>query len=243
MSKSINILIVVIISGFLGISCDSGPDFLKSNGKVIEVEVDLDAFHIINAIDEVDIYLSQGPDQKVSLRAQKNMIPKIELSVEEDILTITDKNLFNWLRTPGNPELHITMSDLKRIEMYDYVNIYAVDTLQVSYLRVYTYATGEVNLLLNANKVSLQSDFISVIDVKGKANSLSVKSINDGKILASELIANDINVNHSGSNIIEVFPLSSLTGTLNGTGDLVYFHEPQELDVKVESTGKVYSDF
>ena len=85
MIKRVNILIIVAVFGILGISCDYGPDFLNGNGKIVEVEVDLDEFHTISAIDEVDIYLSQGPDQKVSLRARENMISKIELNVEEKV--------------------------------------------------------------------------------------------------------------------------------------------------------------
>jgi hypothetical protein len=241
MQRFIYIWIISIGFSVLCISCDSGPDFLNGNGKTVEIDIDLDTFHIISAVDEVDIYITQGPEQKVSLRTRENMVSKIGITVKDEILTFTDNNLFSWLRARGNPELHITVKDLRKIEMYDYVNIYALDTLHLSYLRVYTYGTGEVNLLIDANKISLQSDYITVFNIKGHTNNLSIKSKNDGKFFTSELIANDININHSGSNILEVFPVNSLSGTLTGTGDLVYFNTPHELDVIVKSTGQVYS--
>jgi len=116
MKKFVYIWIIVIVS--FGISCDSDPDFLNGNGKTVDVEIDLDPFHTISAIDEVDIYISQGIEQKVSLRARENMIPKMEVDVKDDILTFTDNNLFSWLRARGNPELYITVKDLRKIEMF-----------------------------------------------------------------------------------------------------------------------------
>jgi len=240
MKKSTTILISIITWGLVQFSCDSGPDFLKSSGDPVEVERNLDSFNSISAIDEVDIYISQGPEQRVSIHAGKNIEPKIELTVKDNVLEIYNKNTFNWLREPGNPEIHITIPDIRKLELFDYVNIYALDTLKTSYLRVYTYGTGSVSLLLKAETVSLQSDFISVIEVKGEATDLKLKNISDGKILTRDLIAQNIKVEHTGSNLIEVFPIESLSGTMTGTGDVIYFNKPPLLDVKATGTGRVY---
>jgi len=94
--------------------------------------------------------------------------------------------------------------------------------------------------VLKAETVSLQSDFISVIEVKGEATDLKLKNISDGKILTRDLIAQNIKVEHTGSNLIEVFPIESLSGTMTGTGDVIYFNKPPLLDVKATGTGRVY---
>jgi hypothetical protein len=72
------------------------------------------------------------------------------------------------------------------------------------------------------------------------ANSLRIETISDSKILTGEFKVENIHVDHSGSNRVEVFPIHSLSGILSGTGDLIYYHVPPELNVKTTSSGKAY---
>lgn len=241
MGKRLSIILLIALSVSVLFSCGSGPDFLKSTGEIVHVEVDVDVFNTISAVDEVDIYIYQGVEQKVVIRAGKNLIDKIHLTVADEILTITNKNAFNWVRKKGNPEIHITAPELKRIEVFDFTNVYGIDTLYVSDFEIYSLGTGDITLLLNAGSVNIRSDFISVIDVKGETEYLRVASTKDSKFLLSELKANEVSVGHYGSNRIDVFPVHILRGTIRETGDLFYYNEPEILEVNVYGSGQLIS--
>jgi hypothetical protein len=222
-----------------GCNSENAWDCFKTSGEIIEQEILLDAFHTIEVLDEVDVYLSNSEDQHVIIKAGKNLIPKINLKVKDEILTITNDNSCNWKRSPENPGIYIHSNDVTSIHIYDYINIYAEDTLSQNSLFIFSDGTGNFNMKLDVDSLRIESIYISNFEVSGNTDYLHLNFINDGQYYGKNLKSAFCKINHNGSNRIEVYPIESLKGTLRSTGSLYYYYDPVELDVTVSGIGKL----
>ena len=233
-----------VFVAFLGlsiISCDNenSADCFKKTGDIVTREFPLESFHSIVVIDEMDVYLENGSNQRVEVIAGKNLIPEIHLEVKDSILTITNNNRCNWTRTPGNPGIYIQNDHLRRIEIYDYVNFNAVDSLHLNKLQIFSDGTGNFDMMLDVDSLQIESIYISNFKLAGKTRFLEILVKDDSQLNARGLISDFSVVHHRGSNLIEVFPVEELSGEISSTGNLCYYHVPEFLDVKISHTGKL----
>ncbi len=226
-------------------SCQ-GPgvlDCFESTGPYREKQEDLPSFQKIVAYDNIDIYLLNGTSQEVVIKAGKHLIPHIETTVNNGTLVIRNHNSCNWVRGTGNPGIYIYSDSIKRIETYGFINISTPDTLRINSLQLYTDGTGNFNFNITGDSLFVESTFVSNFYMSGRLNYLSVKFTNDSQFHGKDLLSDNTLITHQGSNSIEVYPLTSLTGTLESTGSLYYYHIPTTLNIKITGTGKLEEKF
>ncbi len=232
---------IIFLTGVLLFSCDNKDalECFKKTGEITEEEFFLDPFAEIVVLDEADIYLQNGPDQKVYIKAGENLISDIHFNVQDCVLTISNKNRCNWVRTPGNPGIYIINSHLNKIEIYDYANFYTVDTLTLHKLSIFSDGTGNFDLLLKSDSLHIESIYISNFKFAGYTNLLTVLLTDDSRFNAKYLISDFNEINHRGSNLIELYPVKSLTGELSSTGSIHYYYIPEFIDMNVMGSGEL----
>ncbi len=231
------ILIIFCTLTFSG--CDSENAFgcFKKPGEIIEQEIQLGSFSIIEAYDEVDIYLLNSTEQRVIIKAGRNLIPQIHLNVEDDILTITNDNSCNWVRSPENPGIYVYSNDISGIGIFDFANIYSEETLNLHKLSIFSDGTGNFDMNIELDSLFVESVYISNFTFNGNTDFLDLLITGDSRFLARNLSAIDIKIDHNGSNRVELYPINKLKGVIQSTGSVYYYHEPETLDVTVRSTG------
>lgn len=234
-------LFLLVCLSFSLFSCDreNAADCFKKTGAITTREFDLQPFHSIVVMDEADIYLGNGTHQQVEIKAGKNLIPEIHFEVQDSILTITNDNRCNWTRTPENPGIYIQNNQLKKIEIYDYVNFYTPDTLHLDRLQIYSDGTGNFDMILDVNSLKIESMYISNYKLTGRVKKLEILFLDDSRLDGKSLVSEFNSIQHKGSNLIELYPIKELTGEISSTGDLCYYHVPVLLDVKINYTGKL----
>ena len=222
-------------------SCDSenALDCFKKPGEIIEQEIQLDSFNSIEAHDEMDIYLVNSNEQKVIIKAGKNLISKIHLNVEQEILTISNDNTCNWVRSPENPGIYIFSNDISSIDIFDFANIISEEPLKLDNLRIFSDGTGNFDMNIDIDSLFVESIYISNFTFTGNAGFIDLILTGDSRFLAGNLLTGDIKINHNGSNRVELYPIDSLKGVIQSTGSVYYYHEPKILDVTVRGAGRL----
>jgi hypothetical protein len=78
---------LVVCLGLSFVSCDNenSADCFKKTGDNVVREFSLESFHSIVVIDEMDVYLENGSNQRVEVIAGKNLIPEIHLEVKDSV--------------------------------------------------------------------------------------------------------------------------------------------------------------
>jgi hypothetical protein len=228
---------VVFVLLFFGCDSNNAPDCFKTTGDIVQQEIQLDDFTSIETLDEIDIYLSGSEEQKVIVKAGENLIPKIHLTVKNKVLTITNDNKCNWRRSPGNPGVYVYSNDLSSISIFDFSNIYTMDTLVLDNLHIYSDGTGNFDMIMNTDSLFIESIYISNFNMTGQTDFLHILFNDDSQFIGKDLKSSYCEISHFGSNRIETYPIVSLTGTVESTGSLYYYNEPDILDVMVYGTG------
>jgi hypothetical protein len=239
MSGRLQTLFLLTCFSLFSCNRDNSADCFKKTGAITTREFALAPFHTIVVIDEADIYLENGTDQQVEIKAGKNLIPEIHFEVEDSILTITNDNRCNWVRTPGNPGIYIRNNQLRKIEIYDFVNFYSPDTLHLNQLQIYSDGTGNFDMMLDVNSLQIESMYISNYKLTGRVQKLEIIFKDDSRLDGKALVSEFNFIQHEGSNLIELFPIKELTGEISSTGDLCYYHVPDFMDVEIKYTGKL----
>jgi hypothetical protein len=230
---------IILTTSCFGCDSENALDCIKITGEIIQQQVQLDYFNAIEALDEIDVYLINSLEQKVVIKTGKNLAPKINLEVKNQLLTITNDNKCNWTRSPQNPGVYIYSNEIISIAIFDYVNIYAEDTLAQRNLSIYSDGTGNFDMKVDLDSLLIESIYISNFHFSGESDYLYLNFINDSQFYGKNLKSVHCNVLHNGSNRIETFPIQSLEGQVQSTGSLYYFNDPEYLNVAVTGSGKL----
>ncbi len=103
------------------------------------------------------------------------------------------------------------------------------------------FTVGDFRLSINSESLDITSNNISSFYIDGEVDDLFVGFFSgSGRFEGENLIAQNVDVNHRGSNDIIVNPQASLTGILRGTGNIISVNEPPIVDVERIYTGQLF---
>jgi len=213
----------------------------SGEAEIVRVEIPQDSvIKRVFFMGESDVYLSYGDEQKIELEFPENLIDDIEFTYDRGNYEMRNLVTCKWRKDNYAPKIYMTLPGATRFDLLEYVNLYCLDTLRYNSVKFYSLGTGDIHLLVNGNKLSIQSDYVADITVKGKVNSLSMYYEELGRFYGEELYANEINIKHNGENTVNLYPVKSLKAQLVNIGDIKIYHKPEILEVTEEDTGRLF---
>lgn len=243
---------IKFIASFLIIllcSCDSknANDCFQTAGAIIQKEVKVGAFSKILATEEVILILKQGTTQQVIIETGENLLNDVEAYVEEGRLILNNNNSCNYVRDYELTKIYVTSPDLTEIRCatnryiksegilaYPNLTILSEDS-QSNYL-----ISGDVELALDSEKVSVVANGTSIFRISGKAMQLSIVfASNNCRFEGGNFIVDQIDLSHSSSNDIIVNPQIALRGIIYSTGDVISKNQPNIIEVEQRYKGKL----
>jgi hypothetical protein len=91
---------------------------------------------------------------------------------------------------------------------------------------------GEFNLNLNVSSLGITVNGIAYFNLRGNVETFNINiAAGDSRIEAEELVAQNVNINHRGSNDVLINPQLKISGVLRGTGDVLSYNRPAEVDI------------
>lgn len=239
--------VYIISIAFLLIGCNKeGAGCFNKAGDIKTVTMEVSSFTAIDVTTNIDVNLVNDGSDRVEVTTGEQLIEGISLKVEEGVLKISNLNTCFWSIGYVHPVVTIRNSNLQKVVQHGYGQVYSKDTLYVDelYLQIED-ASGGFDLLLNASKISLVSNSIGSVVLKGKSNILHANhSWGDGILYASSLLVYDCRISQSGSNRMEINVSNSLTGSINNLGNVYLMgQKPAIQDVALTSEGKIIENF
>jgi putative autotransporter adhesin-like protein len=248
MKRNIQILIFGVLSAFLLlISCNKeGAGCFDKAGNTKTIVRDIGEFTTIDVTSNVDVQLLTEGNDKVEVTAGENLISGISLEVKDGVLKIENRNSCFWSRGYVKPLVSIRNSALEQVFQHGYGRIYCTDTLTISTIKLIVEdASGAIDLILDANSINVVSNNIGPITLTGITNSLSVGHYwSDGILDARNLKTQDCNVNHNGSNRMDVNVTNKLGGSINSIGNVyLYGQSPSIREVILTDEGEIIEKY
>lgn len=244
----IRFFIISILGSLLILaSCNKeGAGCFDKAGEIRTVTVDLPVFTSIDVTTNVDVQLLNSGIDRVEITAGENLLSGIKFKVEDGVLKIENLNSCFWSRGYVSPLVSIRNESLSRVVQHGYGKIYSKDTLSFGEFSIQVEdASGAVDLIVDASYIRVVSNNIGPITLRGNSARLDVGIYwSDGILYVNELIVKDCNVNHNGSNRIEVNVLNNLKGSINSIGSVYLFgQKPTIIDVELTDEGSIIKKY
>ncbi|WPP51420.1 head GIN domain-containing protein [Catalinimonas niigatensis] len=216
-------------------------DCTRKNGVMSETEYSFDPLHGIEVWDGLDVILHPSQEQKVVVKAGKNILPKIQLEEKEGMLTIRDQNTCNWNKSYESREVHLFLPKINMIIQNGYGHISSRDTIFSDSLLIEArVGSGSIDLMVNATQIEVVSSRYGTIILSGTVNTLDVKYLSNNAIFdGRSLKAEHTEIFHKSNNDFHLFPVHSLKGKLLMRGNAYLYKIPEEIDVEDTGQGEI----
>jgi hypothetical protein len=244
-------LVLSSIGLILLISCngDGAPDCFQNTGTIIRDVIPVENFTKITVNENTKLVLKEGSTVSVEVETGEFLRNEVNAEVRDGRLLLTDTNNCNFFRPYGLTTFYVTAPNITEIRsntgfstVSDGVLTYPRITLvSESFNDPENLTTdGEFDLQLASQDVNIVVNGIAYFKLNGSSENFSVVvAAGDSRVEAASLIAQNITLNHRGSNDIFINPRESLTGTIRGTGDVQSYNRPEIVEVEELYKGKL----
>lgn len=248
MKKLINIWVLII---FVSCDSDSAFDCIQAAGNTVQIEIEVTSFEKIIVHRDVELIISEGPEFEVTIESGENLINDIEVNVVNGQLELTDNNSCNFVREYGITKVFVTAPNIMEIRNSSQYEVSSVGILNYPDLKLISedfnalqeFTVGDFRLQVNSTSIQIVSNNISSYYISGQSENLNIGFFaGAGRFEGADLIAQNIDVFHRGSNDMIVNPQQSLTGELRGTGDLISLNQPSIVEVHQFYIGQLIFD-
>lgn len=236
---------------FLLTSCngENAPDCFQNAGDLVLEEVAVPAFNKITVYDNVELILKQGDVTKVEIETGEFLRNEVTAEVVEGRLLLRDDNNCNFTRKYNLTKIFVTAPDIVEVRSStgfpissDGVLVYQNLTLLSESFTVpdAENTSGSFDLEVNSETVRIVSNGISYFKLRGNTENFSIVfAAGDSRLEAKELMADNIILDHRGTNDMLLHPTQTLRGTLRGTGDVISYERPALVEVEEIYKGRL----
>jgi hypothetical protein len=190
---------------------------VEGSGNVVRERRNLGDFNSVEAGGAFLVEVTIGPEFSVEVEGDDNLVPLVDTVVRGDgVLHIESHKGY---RSKNKIKIHITAPDLRGAN-----------------------ASGAAQVTVNGinnEKFAIESSGGSRVNVTGKTGMLSVDISGGAKVLASELIATDGNVDSSGGATTEVNVTNHLNAEASGGSRIYYTGTPAKVDSNTSGGARV----
>ena len=232
------------------ISCEKPSECYESTGDMVTRTIPVNPFTRIKVYRGIAVVITEGAEYKVEVQSGSNLIDNVSVTQNDNQLVLADNTTCNWLREYGQTTVYITTPNLEEIYSKTERNISSNGILTFPILKIYALdkngdgedaaGTGDFYLALNNSQLVIENNNVSRYFISGTTNSAIFNFwAGDGRIDASNLTIQTLNVYHRGSNDMIVRPIQSISGKMVSTGDIILKNNPPIVDVQQLYQGHV----
>ncbi|WP_010228932.1 head GIN domain-containing protein [Gillisia marina] len=244
-------LIFLMLSTFLLSSCDAedAPGCFKKAGEIVQDEVLVETFNEIIVYERVKLFIQQGPVQKVVIETGENLRKDVSVEVINNRLSIRNENSCNLVRDYELTKVYVTIPDLTWLQNSSGSAIETIGTLKLDNLWLRSvnqendlsiHTDGDFILDLDVENLRITNDNVSNYFLTGKVENFIVFFANgDSRLDAPNLIVQNYEIFHRGTNKMILFPVQSLKGELRSSGNVIAKNRPPVVDVEEYYTGRL----
>ncbi len=232
--KFISIILIISIT-----SCISGQFRPKVNGsgKVVTEDREAGYFNSIKVSSGIDVYLTQGNKESISLEADENLHDYIKTEISGNTLRIyTDANI----RKAKAKIVHVTMKDINKITASSAGDVYGENPVKTEELSLSASSAGDIKLEIEVNKVSCDISSAGDITLKGTANHLDASLSSAGDLKAYELTVKTADVSTSSAGDAKITVTEKLIANTSSAGDIYFKGDPPVVDGHTSSAGGIH---
>jgi len=237
----------IIVVFFFSCDTESGSDCFKKAGTIISKDYALADFSKVVFHENIELEIKQGTENGVQISYGKNLIGNISTSIVEDQLIINNSTGCNLTRNYNPAKIILTAINISEIRNASQFKAFSNETIKFNSLTlisedflVETTNVGDFELKIENQDLNIISNNVSNFNLTGITNNLFINfASGQGKFEGENLIAQNIDVFHRGTNKMIVNPIQQITGEIRSSGNVIAINRPPLVDVEEFYTGKL----
>jgi hypothetical protein len=183
---------------------------------MITEQRDIGSFDRVESNIGADVRVSIGKAQSVSVTYDDNLIDYVTTKVRGGKLIIESSRSFSSSR---DCQIKIVIPQLEEVTVG---------------------GSGRIEVVgLDADRFSVQIDGSADLVASGEVGELVIEVNGSGNVDTRDLVAGEATVEINGSGNVNVLARDYLTATINGSGDIIYGGNPDQVVKSVEGSGRI----
>ena len=184
----------------------------------------------------LDLYVSQGSKNQITVEADENLQDIIVTEVNDGILKIySEKNI--W-RAKAR-KIYVTIKNLEAITATSGSDVYTNETLKVNNLNISATSGADIHISVDANTIETAATSGSDIEISGVSNNHISKATSGASIDAYQLRSKNVTVRVTSGADINVYASESIDAKATSGGDIDIKGSPKKVNKKTSSGGSV----
>tara|TARA_B100000795_G_C22804133_1_gene443776 strand:- start:4933 stop:5658 length:726 start_codon:yes stop_codon:yes gene_type:complete len=184
----------------------------------------------------LDLYVSQGSKNQITVEADENLQDIIVTEVNDGILKIySEKNI--W-RAKAR-KIYVTIKNLEAITATSGSDVYTNETLKVNNLNISATSGADIHISVDANTIETAATSGSDIEISGVSNNHISKATSGASIDAYQLRSKNVTVRVTSGADINVYASESIDAKATSGGDIDFKGSPKKVNKKTSSGGSV----
>ncbi|MGX1928913.1 head GIN domain-containing protein [Flagellimonas sp. 2504JD4-2] len=240
-----------LIMVFLFVACngENTPDCFQNAGDLTRRTVEVSNFTTITVFENINLVLKQGNEQQVEIETGEFLQNEVTAEVDDNRLILRNENGCNFIRDYGLTTVYVTSPNITEIRSSTGLLISSDGILTYPNLRLISESftnpetettDGSFDLALESENVNIVVNGIAFFKLIGTTTNFNVVvAAGDSRIEAEGLVAQNVRVDHRGSNDVIVNPQQRISGVIRGTGDVIGINRPPEVEVEELFNGQL----
>ena len=235
--KKLNLIIILATSLVLG-SCnikmslgEVGNGNLTTEDRTISED-----FNQIKSSSGMEVYLTQGEENKVVVEIDENLQEFVEIKVLNGSLKIgASENI----KSAKAKKVYVTYTELDNIEASSGSEVKANSVIKSQNLSLKASSGAEIDLEVFSQDLIARASSGAEIDISGKATSITAQASSGAEIDAKDLLVINCNAKASSGAEISVNVKENIDAKASSGGDIKYYGHPTKITSNKSSAGRV----
>jgi len=236
MKLKTKILALLAFSVIFSTSCIFMGPSLKGNGNIVEETRKVREFDEIKVSRGMNVYISQGNETKIVVKADENLLDAIETRIEGNTLKVTAKQN---IRRATTKKVYVTTPNISKIRSSAGSNVFSETALKSEELNLASSAGSNMKLEVIADKLTASVSSGSNMKLEGKVKSFSGKASSGSNLKAEEMNTKNCKVDVSSGANIWITAKNNFEAHASSGGNIFYYGDPETTDIEKSSGGNV----
>ena len=212
---------------------------VEGNATIKKEAREISGFTGISVAGPFQLTVQQGNTFSVSVEADENLMPYIEIHQTGNNLEIKEKDGYNLRGTKGL-RVTVLMPEINRLSIAGSGIIQTTSGIKNTGTIECTIAgSGKINAELDAPEIKVEIAGSGTANLSGQTRKMDISISGSGDCLSENLKTEDCDISIGGSGTAKVFASSSLDISIGGSGNVYYAGKPQNIKKSIGGSGKI----
>ncbi len=238
MKKLITLSLILLASTQMNAQWWGGGE--KGNGDVITINREVGEYDEVSVGGSFDVELVAGPEGKITLTGESNLLELIETEVKGGNLSIRVQRGKN-IRPSNRKGIQITVpfKDLSGVSLAGSGDVVGKAEIRARNFSCSVAGSGDLVLDVDAADTKASVTGSGDLTLRGKTRDFDAKVTGSGDIHAADFKADNVNANVTGSGDVSVYAAETIKARVTGSGDIEYKGNPSKKETKVTGSGGI----